>query len=512
MKKQYKILLLIFATINCSAVVEQTKKTGQSFIYSRPLHHNIFAKKMFWQEVVHNEDDKNKRFQVIPIFQKSEPYEKLKEYFLLENKSSIVVKGDTAVDNAVATADPTGREVRAEWLGIAQAAAPGNFSCKFSVAPEQTQYGGIAEFNADLKGLMEHSIFDYFYVGIEVPFVYVENNLKPSQSLMQNAAANSPKDVLEALGENTLKYGIMADKTLKKMGIPEVRLSLVSKYTAKNGIKAGTSTTLIVPIEDKPDPKYIFSPSLGNNGHLGLGMDITLDVPLMSEKYLTQINWFVLAESSFFYSNTQKRTLDLYNKPWSRYMQLRKYNEATTSATNVLTLDVNVEPFNVVDVSTGFRIKRGNFEGCFAYGVWAHGYEKLTLEEPFETDYGVAGYTLGATTPAGAAMAAGSDNLFSATTNSTISKLERDYTIPAVGVPAGSPTRDEFVKIKEADLGFTSAAAQNALVHKIQCSLGWSFNKEKSSGFFGLGGSADIPHNNTALANYSFWFKVGLGF
>ena len=502
MKKQYKILLLIFATLSCSATVEQTKKTGKSFIYNRPLHHNTLAKKMLWQNLVNNEDNKNFRFQAIPIFQKSTASEELKEYFLLNNKSSIIVKGDEA-ETAIAASNSTDRDVRAEWLGITFGAAPNNFSGKFSVDPEQTQYGGLAEINIDLKGLSDYSFFDNFFVGIEVPFLHVENNLNPSQRLIKNAAAASPKNILEALGEDTLKYSIMSDKTLKKTGIPEVRLKFVSKYTAKNGIQADTSTTLIIPIEEKPDPKYMFSPSLGNNGHFGFGWDINLDVPLMSKKYSTQISWFIFGETNFFYSNTQKRTLDLYNKPWSRYLQLRKYNEAeTTSATNVLTLDVNVEPFNVVDLSTGFKIKKGGFEGCFSYGVWAHGTENLTLKEPFETEYGIAGSALGT---AGIA-----NQQFSATTNSTISSLVKDYTTdPLV---AGHPNRDDFVKIKETDIGLTSAAAQTALVHKIQCSLGWSFNKKKSSGFFGLGGSADIPHNNTALAGYCFWFKVGLGF
>jgi hypothetical protein len=53
----------------------------------------------------------------------------------------------------------------------------------------------------------------------------------------------------------------------------------------------------------------------------------------------------------------------------------------------------------------------------------------------------------------------------------------------------------------------------SAVVHRIYGSLGFTKKSKKVDGIFGVGGSLDIPQNDTkSLSIWNLWFTVGGGF
>ena len=490
-KTSFLILVLALTTIHSLNAVNT--KTGKSFMFTRPLYHNVNIERAIWHGLMDTKE-KQTRIQIIPIFQKSFESESIKKYFLLGDKTELLVTGDSATSVA-------DRDIRAEWLGIDNGSH--NFSGTMSVKPEQTQYGAIGEFNVNLRELVPWKFLENFWVGVTVPFVHVKNNLNLSQSQVENKGTGGPKDILEAFAGKTkpnnadpLSFARMDAEERSGTGVPEIRLKFGAQYESENGIKLGNQTFFVIPLTEVPDSKYVFSPLLGNNKHYGMGSTVNFEVPLCNPTDNSECSFFLDGSTVFYLTRTQTRTFDLFNKPFSRYIQVRKEGTSETiPAANILTLDVKADPFNYGEISTGFRLNFDNFETQFGYGLWAHGEEKLTLKETFTTLYGIAGE--------------GNDKSAS---NSTI-KTKPQTTDPSPTTSTIQIKNDtEFTTIKQADIDLTSAAAQSAVVHKIQASAGWIFKKGDTTGIASLGVAIDIPHRNGAIKNVSAWGKLGFSF
>ena len=171
------------------------------------------------------------------------------------------------------------------------------------------------------------------------------------------------------------------------------------------------------------------------------------------------------------------------NLQWSRYLLLRREGEINTvPAVNILTQRARVKPYNMVDLSTGFKFKKDTTEVEIGYDLWAKHSERVTplrpccASLPFPiTEYGIAGTAT------------------SSANESTITTLAEDD--------------PEFVHLKERDLNFHSAASRGGFTNRIHAAAGYTYCGESHDIFFGGGIFYEHPHTNIALENWGLWFK-----
>lgn len=457
---------------------------NRSFFWSRPVYRNLGAQKPLWQEFVFSKRQ-SLGLQVVPIFQQSFGTHNIARYFLFDDQLHLLVKGDDMVFN-----NRFSRDVRAEWIGL-----PSNFAGTFSIHPKQKQFGIWIEAMIPFSSLCDYELFDYLWFGIAAPYQTIENNIHPSETPSINPSPTFPRNILEALSNPEYLFAKFDGKQ-KRKAFAEIDLKLGSNLLNRDNFQIGLYSMFVIPLHGAARQEFVFNPYIGNNGHFGYGTGVTFKLPLLCDDVCQLFSFFAYLENIYFFRSRQKRTLDLINKPWSRYILLNSREGAfNVPAVNILTRHVRARPYNMLDLYTGFDWEISNFQVEIGYGLWARGREKLVLDDCFPANFGLAG--VGTLSPTDAVPATAS--------SSDISQQGPN------DVEFGT-NKQIFIPITVQDLDFDSGAARGALAHRGHLSVGYIYSDECLEILFGIGGFIEISQYITAISNWGAWAKVGLSF
>jgi hypothetical protein len=495
-----RIALLICLTIP-TIFARKQEVFAQSFMFTRPAYYSLAMNQALWHDIIYQKKgDTRASFQAIGFYQKSVKQGKTARYFLpdcvnkgCEKKNEVIVAGDSIADMLFT------RDMRAEWIDL-----PNDFEGKFTICPEQNQYGVAIEYHQDLGRFTDIRFLKDWWFSLYVPIVRVENNLNFSQITTSTGQINNcPDTIIAALSQPDWKYSKFWCKQKSDTNVGVLRLTLGSTYMSENNNQLAYYSFVGIPTASEQNPEFIFDPFVGSNHHLTYGVGINIQFLLNKNTDLSRICFFINLENIFHIRNFQKRTYDLKDKPYSRFLQFKKENGSPTetfSGVNILTLESKVRTYDVVDFSTGWRIKTDKAEFELSYNVWGHGDEKLTLRCPLLAlhkceRYGIAG--------TGSMLVKGQSVATSAN-KSTISCLADN--------DLDSNNNPEFIPIKESDIDLKSGAATSALNHKVQLVAGIVHKGKKIDGIMGLGFFVDIPQKNAALKLWGTWVKFGGSF
>ncbi len=194
--------------------------------------------------------------------------------------------------------------------------------------------------------------------------------------------------------------------------------------------------------------------------------------------------------------NEQLRTYDLKKKPWSRYLLLNKKGgtpDQNIPATQIFTLKTRVRPYNIIELSTGWRIRSEHVEGELGYNIWAHGDEQLYLRCPMQKGWGIAG------------KGAMPDGTATSASLSTISEQAPNDVDPITDDPI-------FIPLTASDLDFRSAASRAAFNHKLHASFAYVYTGCRTHGLLNIGGYYEFLQKNTALEQWGIWLKWAVSF
>ncbi len=457
--------------------------TDRTFFWSRPVYRNIGAQKPLWQEFVFN-TCQSLALQIIPIYQQSAHDRDLAHYFLFNDQHNLLIKGDAVVAN-----NPYSRDVRAEWLGL-----PSNFAGTFSVHPRQKQFGLWIEAMMPLGNCFGYECLDSFWVGVALPYQMIENKVTPTQTPPINPGTTFPTDALEALSNPAYLFQKFDGKK-KKNGLAEVDFKLGTNLLNRDYFQIGMYSMLVIPLRGSANQEFVFNPFLGNNGHFGFGSGVTFKLPLLCDPECQLFSFFAYFENIYFFRNHQKRTFDLIDRPWSRYLLLNnKEGGLNIPAMNILTRRVRARPYNMLDLYTGFDWELSNVQVEVGYGLWARGREQLKFADCFPADFGIAGVGFLSTTSAIPATAS----------RSTIQEQ----------APNDVNFRGEqiFVPIRVEDLDIDSGAARGALAHRGHISVGYIYATESFAVLAGVGAFIEASQYSSALSNWGVWGKVGISY
>ena len=453
-------------------------------MFTRPIYQNIAAQNSaYWHDAVYEKIGcKKLSFQVIPMYQQSIESKAAARYFLINQKNTLVFKGDDVIQNV------NERDVRAEWLRL-----PCDFIGTFSLMPKQKQFGVWMELNKDLATFTCNKYFQSLWVAAAFPYQEVRNNLQPSECIVSTGTVIADhKSIVSAFNDTRMCFGKISPKRTKRRSISEIYLKLGNTFMNDNGFQIGAYTGVIFPTFGHQNPEFMFNAFLGHDRHFGFVSGLNFQFALNCDTDCKLIALIFSIENQYYLRNYEHRTFDLRFKPWSRYM-LFNQNDGTKniSGVNVLSPRCKIQPFNFVDLTAGFRVQSGWLEAELGYNMWAHGDEEVQLQKPFPEIYGIAGDgTLVPGTNIGATASASKINELAA--------IDKNAN--------GQPT---FVPIHEYDLDFKSAAARGVVAHRAYASLSFVLDQCTFALFWGLGSFVEIPQNNTALWNWGVWGKVG---
>ncbi len=503
--KKYLLLLAVALAIASTARANSCcgqggLDLGRSFMFTRPLNQHLSMQQSFTDYIINaKKGDVLGYFDLIAAYQESLcPFNNINQrgvYFLPNCKNALLVSGDANTNDLLT------RDIRAEWLGL-----PDNFRGTLTINPQQTQFGLMINYNQSLSILDKTIPFlADSWVNIFLPMVFVENSLNLVQHDVINTAATIPQDIIQAFNQPSWNYAkIPACRSTWQLA--ELKLEFGKTYLAEDFFLLDYYGLLTIPTADSQNPAFLFDAVAGNNGHAGIGAGVNFQILLNRDPNPMAICWFLHVEDIFLIQSTQLRTFDLKNKPWSRYLLLTPKNGPlgfTVPGVNVLTCLAHVHPYNVIDISTGFRLQNSFMQAEFGFNIWGHGHERVELLcgcQGWAQDYGIAGNPAGVstTTP----LAAGSHNVTASA--STISTQAAN--------DVNSDGELVFVPITFHDINNESAGTAGAINYKVHTNIGFYNYGRKVDAFFVVGIFFDLPERPTALPLGGGWAKVGASF
>ena len=408
------------------------------------------------------------------------------KYFLINDKTELTIAGNTS--------GITDKDIATEWLGISNwddMILKQNFSSKINLSPEQKEFG---------INLQAHKVLNFIsnklWLSLTLPFIQKETNLKLNEFNIQNAPTIQPIDVPKFMSQNAtdffdsvenLRYGKIKNGTQKLAGLADINLKLNYLFKNKKSWTLSFYPQITIPTGYKPKSEYIFEPIIGNGRHWELGAGLNFEIELLDKnKHL--LSFISKFDYNYSFESTEKRTFDLKNKPWSRYLRLTDQTTKliNTVAVNLFTQDFKIQPGSNLNLLLSLHYNNKDFFNLeFGYNLWWKAKEGIKLKNEWVENVGITQLD-GNNNPTGNSIS-----------NATIATN-----------PLG--TADiSFTTIKIDDLDLNSAIHDSALSNKIYLSSGiegtWKQNIYQAN----LGLAYEFA-NNKALSSWSIWLQTNL--
>jgi len=475
------IFLLVFQSLTHAKPQESH---GRSFMLTRPINQHSAIDLSIWHDFIYSKKGPvGGGLQLIGAYQKSRTSRKAERYFLFGGKNCLLVSGDANAE------DKCIRDIRAEWINL-----PSDFRGFLSIDPHQEQMGFTFQYNQDIKKIIKLDSIKHYWINISLPLVHVKNDIRLMQNIQSTSTCafspESPCDIINAFRQKSWCFGKIGCKH-DITRLAEINVKLGQTFLAKDNFQVAYYSGISIPTSAAQDPEFLFSPVAGFNRHIGILAGVHFQLRLNRDTSLYSLAYYLALDNIFLVRNKQCRTIDLKNKPWSRFMLFNKKNDPPDQnlpGVNVLTQRVLVRAYNTIDFSTGWRFRTSWFESELGFNIWGHPEERIKLQDPnFKETFGIAG------------PGALEDGVIPLKA-STASKSD---------IAQRADNDEEFIAVRECDLDFDSASASSALSYKIHLVLGVHHHGEKVGGFFGFGTFLEFPHKNGSLKTWGVWAKLG---
>lgn len=488
-----KHLVLLFVLLS-SHIYAKREVFAHSFMYTKPAYYDIAMEQALWHDIEFNKKGRTGAgLQAIPFFQKSMSLDKNTRYFLMNDKTELLVAGDETPQRGY-------RDIRAEWVNL-----PSTFTGILSLNPTQQQVGCLFEYNQDLKSWVDIRFLRDMYILILMPVTSVTNHIHLTQTNVTNPSETFPHDIIEAFNQPTWHYSRIDNCQKKKVGVSEITVKLGTSYLSEDFFQLNYYSVLTIPTGNKQDGKTMFEPVNGNNHHVGIGAGITIQAPLNRDT--TTIAWcgFIDLESVILIRNKQFRTYDLCDKPLSRFLSMNTLGTAEPSinqpGVNYMTQRITAKPFNLVDFALGWRIHASAFEAEIGYGIWGHPTERTNLKQPAPSNI-IGQIGLNGTVP----VITDQPIVFG------IAGSAPGKTASRSTIAFQAPDDLEFVPIQTSDFDRQSGESFGGFAQRAFGSIGWIHKGVESDVVLGTGFSVDVPFHNSLLQLWKVWLKLGTTF
>ena len=191
----------------------------------------------------------------------------------------------------------------------------------------------------------------------------------------------------------------MTQDTLNQTRLADIRLAIGYDFVQSDHLLLGLHGLITAPTGNRPEGEYLFEPIIGNGHHWELGAGVQLyGLPWCSDDQDKQIIFSLNADFMHLFSARQRRTFDLQNKPFSRYMLIEKLttpitnnlkgNDVTPSAqfkteflpvANLTNLCIKASSSLQAEITAMSTFVCDNFSWDIGYNFWFRCCEKISL-------------------------------------------------------------------------------------------------------------------------------------
>lgn len=393
----------------------------------------------------------------------------------------------------------TNRQVNPAHFNISYATS---FTSTFSFSPRETVVGAGFEWRQYLGFWRDDCCEPRWWFSLAGPVERVTNDMRLTETFVGTGplgASSAPS--ITAAFTGTIPYSASVDSSItmnfgkidgkqKKTGFADLEFKVGYDWIFDNCAYLTSYIGFVAPTGNKPKGVYMFESIVGNNKHWGVmtGGYLGFDIWQCGNH---ELYFEVAANTRYLFQNTQVRSFDLKNRPWSRYMLA--YASAADAAVgditpgiNLFTRSVKVNPHFQFNMTQALVYNHCGFNAEVGYNFWARQEESVKLATPstFPSTISIFGFG-----------GAPDTNLLS---NISINNSTSDI-----------PQTTGAGNILTTDIDYNSMSHPAALSHIVYGALGYNWDWCWPI-YLGVGGSYEFSTNNVALTRWLAWGKLAV--
>lgn len=501
-------------------------ETGRSYLSARQLFQSQSPEMNagFRDDRMHaREDGHGLTYQLVLFGGKSDDNDKIRRYFTPFGLSQLIV--DEQILNTITTGKT--QNLLAAHFNIFT--VNGDYRSVIEFHPKQTTVGLGFHFRGDVWQSVEDN--RAIWVSASTPLTHVNNTFAIQETVINDgggvnsAVPGAVGSMLEAYRQPAWHYGRITEagfnetgscSTVHSMGktaLADIELKVGIEWLERHPCHFESYLGVKVPTGNRPKGVFIFEPIVGNGGHLAAMFGTSGGARIWDwEECGYDLRLEYAIHSEYVFSRNQVRSLDLKNKPYTRYIQLYANEQQAllaaatenenlfTPGINLLTLPVKVTPGYLFDINSAFVFStHKGFQGEVGYNLYYRKSDNVKLACPFVPGPAIKHwYGQGYTNP-----------VRDITGNF---RLE-DNQAGGPSLPDVAPQYYAANRIKESDLDLASCAQPAIMTHTLYVSAGKRWDEREYPVFMNLGGSGEFSQaNNAALERWVLWGKFGMSF
>lgn len=496
----------------CKADSCDLEATGKTYLAVHPL----FASNFPEQWMAFRDDRLHARFEgirgaleIVLFGSRSTNPCDIARYFFPNGKQTLVV------DEQITT--PFHKDLLAQNFNIFT--MNGDFRSHISIAPIQSCVGLGFYYKQSLW--RNDDANRNLYCSISTPLMRVKNELNFCEQIIHDGggpddSANTVvvANMKEAFMQSDWCYGKISNKELIETGLGDIEVKLAYEWLQRIPFRLESYVGCVIPTGNKPKSVFVFEPIVGNGHHWGIMYGSTGGIQLWHDKEnCCGLRMEFAAHSQHLFSNTQTRSFDLLNRPWSRYIQLYANKEQAelaafmatqgapqdliapnlaTPGINLLTQKVSVKPGYSHNGMTSFVYSNCHLQAEGGYGFWCRRADCVTLDCCWDPVIGIKHH-----------LGEGDTN--------PVRTIDGNMFIETI-TPVPLDDYQKFV-LTQADIDLQSAATPCMISHFIFFGAGATWDELNFPLFLNGGVSYEFSNsNNAVLSRWVAWAKSGISF
>jgi hypothetical protein len=514
--RKYFLLIMLGCSGYASA---DSDVSGHTFFSVRPLYQSAMPEKisLFRGRSLARESGYGGAFDLTFFGGRTGSSKGLGKFFSPDNKNELIVDSDD--NNLLRDINPIHFNIQyGDYLGD-------SYSSNIEFRPRQTVFGFGITYQQYLgfNDCCERA----WWLEIGLPIYHVRNDMHLTETDVVTSGDLQPgraPNMIEAFKGNiaypngqTWLYGKIDGKQ-KKTRVAEVEIKIGYDYLDCDTCHLDGYFGVIIPASRRPNAEFVFEAIPGNNFHGGFCFGASYGF-LVWENCDKQLFWEIDTHSRYLLRNTQTRSFDLKNRPWSRYMLTIADKDAAiavaqapspedaldnlTPGINIFTRKVHVHPRFSFTINNALVYDSCGFTAELGYGFWARQREKVKLKDPWVEGPAIANLDRDAFSPGGNIGTRNIVNRLSNIGDDNLGAgvLYRDNT---------DGSENQVTIIREQDLNLQSAAHPCAISHLVYLTAGYHWDDYCYPMYAGLGGSYEFSAVNTAVNRWTLWGKFGI--
>ena len=367
----------------------------------------------------------------------------------------------------------------------------------------------------------------------------------PVGQAVTNGGSTSIDNVTEAFTSNT--ENLAANKkwlygkingAMKKTRLADVELKMGYNFVAAENYNSNGYLGIVIPTGNKATGEFVGEAIVGNGYHVGLMAGGTTEIMVNQNDDWT-VSYRMDTNARYLLKNTQKRSFDLFDNAWSRYLMVwekdnwtaaqAKFNSTAvgtetakysqirnySAGINFFTKDMYVTPGFQARINQSLLLEAERYSVELGWNVFAREAEKVALTKSWTENIAFPEATISPFTT----FTSDVDNLNAnkLTHNGLLlTKNNKTYRNDALNTtnPAVDTAWNADFEITEKMIDLESAASPQSITHTPYVSVNYMLGDADSDrpGTLGVGASYEFAQNNSSLSQWQLWGKLGFNF